>query len=930
MSSIVALDLETTGVDPQSDSIIEIGAVRFNNQRIESEWSSLINPGKHIPGFITQLTGINNAMVSKAPPISDVLSDLEHFVGDAPILGHNVKFDLTFLRKHDIFEYNNGLDTYDMAAVLLPQARRYNLGALAQALNIPAPTTHRALADAHITKDLYLRLYDEALKLPLELLAEIVRLSENTVWGADSIFRTAFHQLNQDTSPSKPGEISGPIFSEPIPSEYKQLIPNETLQPIDVEEITSMLEHGGLFAKKFPHFEHRAEQVELCRSIANTLINNHHLLAEAGTGVGKSIAYLLPAASWALKNNLRVLISTNTLNLQDQLINKDLPDIQDMLGEKLRASVLKGRNNYLCPRRLEALRRLEPETPEELRMLAKMLVWLQSTRTGDLSEITIIGPAERAIWSRISANDEGCTSDTCVGRMGGICPFYRAKQAALQSHIVIVNHALLLADVTTGNRVLPEYDYLIIDEGHHLEDATTNALSFRVTQGDVDRTLRELGGPSSGLLNRTISKTKSFLEPGQIAQLNQIVQKTTDLAFHFQNAFKHFFNILNHFLAEQREGRSLGNYPQQVRIIPSTRTLPAWEEVELVWEDTQATLTPLAESIEIIARSLGNVLDNGDEDLADLLSSMTNIYHRFTEYDENISSMVFNPKPDLIYWVETRPQNNQITIEAAPLHIGNLMEDYLWHQKSSVTVTSATLTTVGNFEYIRNRLNAWDADEISLGSPYDYENSTMLYIPENMPEPQQRVPYQKAIERGLINLCTATNGRTLALFTSYAQLQETSKAISHPLANHGITVYEQGQGASPHALLESFRTTDKAVLLGTRAFWEGVDVPGDALSVLAIIRIPFAVPSNPITAARSETFENPFYEYSIPEAILAFRQGFGRLIRSHQDRGIVAIFDKRVLSKQYGQLFIDSLPPCTVQVGKLEDLPKTAARWLSI
>lgn len=931
MSTIVALDIETTGVDPERDSIIEIGAVRFNDHRIEGEWSSLINPGKPIPGFITQLTGINNAMVAKTPYISDVLSELEHFVGDSPILGHNVKFDISFLKQQDIFRYNSALDTYDMASVLLPNASRYNLGALAQSLNIPTPTTHRALADAHITRNLYLRLFDIALELPLDLLAEIVRLSENVIWGADYIFRAAFNQVNENkTKFTKPINLGGPIYTDPLPPEYEPLLPNDPLKPLDIEEITSMLEHGGSFANLFPHFEYRAEQVELCRSIANTLSSNHHLLAEAGTGVGKSIAYLIPAAIWAIQNNLRVVISTNTLNLQDQLINKDIPDIRKLLGKNLRASLLKGRNNYLCPRRLEILRRLEPETPDELRMLAKMLVWLQQTKTGDLSEITIIGPVERAIWNRISANDEGCTADTCLGRMGGICPFYRAKQAASQSHIVVVNHALLLADVATGNRVLPEFDYLIVDEAHHLESATTNALSFRVTQSDVDRSLRELGSPKSGILGRTLTLTKPYLEPGQIAQLDKLIQLTTDQAIRFQNYFKHFFNGINHFLQDQREGRSLGNYPQQVRILPSTRTLPEWEEIEIIWEDTQAALIPVTETLELIGRSLGTIFENGEEDLSDLISSLTNLYQRLKEYDENISSMVFDPNPDLIYWVQTKPQTNQITLEAAPLHIGKLMEEHLWHQKSSITLTSATLTTVGNFEYIRSRLNSWDADEISLGSPYDFENSTLLYIPENIPEPQERNAYQKAIERGLISLCSATEGRTLALFTSYAQLQTTSNAISNPLSNHGIVVYEQGQGASPHALLESFRTTEKAVLLGTRAFWEGVDVPGEALSVLAIIRLPFSVPSNPITAARSETFENPFYEYSIPEAILTFRQGFGRLIRSHQDRGVVAIFDKRVLTKQYGQMFIDSLPHCTVQTGSLEELPKAAARWLSI
>jgi ATP-dependent DNA helicase DinG len=259
-----------------------------------------------------------------------------------------------------------------------------------------------------------------------------------------------------------------------------------------------------------------------------------------------------------------------------------------------------------------------------------------------------------------------------------------------------------------------------------------------------------------------------------------------------------------------------------------------------------------------------------------------------------------------------------------------LMEQYLWHEKSSVIVTSATLTTNGSFDYIRGRLNAYDADELLLGSPFDYESSTLLYIPDNIPEPAQRHAYQAAVERGLINLSIATGGRLLALFTSYAQLQQTSRALAGPLGSRGIAVYEQGQGASPHALLESFKTADQAVLLGTRAFWEGVDIPGEALSVLALIKLPFSVPSDPIVAARSETFEQPFYEYNIPEAILTFRQGFGRLIRTQYDRGVVAVFDKRVISKQYGRMFTDSLPQCTTKVARIEDLPKSAVDWLGI
>jgi DNA polymerase-3 subunit epsilon/ATP-dependent DNA helicase DinG len=312
----------------------------------------------------------------------------------------------------------------------------------------------------------------------------------------------------------------------------------------------------------------------------------------------------------------------------------------------------------------------------------------------------------------------------------------------------------------------------------------------------------------------------------------------------------------------------------------------------------------------------------------DLAITLRSAVRALGEVFANLEKMVFEPDPQTIYWAEIRPLQGRVALHAAPLEVGQLVQRFLWYEKESVIMTSATLTTAGEFDYLRARLGAEDADELALGSPFDYESSTLLYLINDIPEPTDRQAYQLAVERGLLRLCKATHGRTLALFTSYDQLRRTAKAITEPLAAEGVLVFEQGEGASRHALLESFRTTEQAVLLGTRSFWEGVDVPGEALSVLAIIRLPFDVPSDPIVAARAETYESSFSEYSVPEAILRFRQGFGRLIRTRSDRGLVVTFDRRILSKPYGRAFIDSLPRCTVRSGPLADLASAAARWL--
>lgn len=932
MDSIVALDIETTGLDPQKDEVIEIGAVRFKGHRVEGEWTTLIHPGKRIPPFITQLTGITDQMVVDAPSIRDVLPDLTHFIGNAPILGHNINFDLGFLKRHDLFKQNFTMDTYEMASVLLPNAGRYNLGALAQALGVPYPATHRAKDDAHATRGVFLRLYAELLDLTVDLLDEIVSLSTPIEWGGYWPFRMALGEISKKTASQGPSQIfQGSSLFEKAPSHpVSPLVRAEQVAPLDIDDVASILEPGGIFSKHFPNFEYRTQQVEMLRSVAEALSHGRHLMVEAGTGTGKSMAYLVPAALFALQNNDRVVISTNTINLQDQLINKDIPDLCHVLDIPVQAVVMKGRGNYLCPRRFEILRRRGPESAEEMRVMGKVFVWLRGSQTGDRTEINLNGPAERAVWSRISAENEDCSIETCIKRTGGTCPFYRVRQAAQSAHLIIVNHALLLADVATNNRVLPEYNYLIIDEAHHLEDATTEALSFEITMSEVDRTLKILGGPKGGTLGWLLAATQGILAPSDYASLDHQVQRTTDLAFRFDNLMKQFFTSISQFLSEQREGRQVGMYAHQERILPATRTQPSWGDVELAWDAAQQSLLPLIELLSQLVKGLGEIREFLQETDEDLPGTLTNLLRSLDELNRNIDGLVFKPSAAMVYWAEVLPHNNHLSLHAAPLHIGQLVQKYLWHEKDSVILTSATLTTAGEFSYIRGRLMAEEAYELALGSPFDYENSALLYLVNDISEPSDRNGHQRGLEQGLIPLCKAVGGRTLVLFTSYDQLKKTSQAIAPILAKDNILVYEQGEGASPHSLLETFRSSERAVLLGTRAFWEGVDIPGEALSVLVIAKLPFDVPSDPIVAARSETFEDPFGQYSLPEAILRFRQGFGRLIRTQFDRGVVAVFDKRVISKSYGRYFMDSLPTCTLINGPMGHLPTAASKWLNL
>ncbi len=925
MDSIVAVDIETTGLDPDRDAITEIGAVKFNGSRIEAEWSSLVNPGRHIPEFITGMTGIDDAMVRHAPGFGEIAADVQAFIGDSAVLGHSVRFDLGFLQKKVSFRGNKVVDTYELASVLIPNAGRYNLGSLCKELGVLLPATHRALDDARATHGIYVRLESLAEELPSDLLQELLRCSEQVDWDARPVFDEILRARGvKRVKATRPAKKAAPIADG---AGQPALETPEHPLSLDEEEVASILEHAGAFSKHFAAYEQRPEQIHMLRAVTSALSRGRHLMVEAGTGIGKSFAYLIPAALFAVRNNTRVVVSTNTINLQDQLVRKDIPDLEEALRLGTRASVLKGRSNYLCPRRLENLERFGPRNADEMRVLAKVLIWRQTDSSGDRSTINLNGIAERDVWMRLSAEDDACTTETCIKRTGGACPFHRARIAAQSAHLLVVNHALLLSDVAAEGKVLPEYSYLIVDEGHHLESATTNALSFRLRQFDLERLLKELGGSGGGLLGNLLAACRSSFSPADFGSIQQRVNHATDAAFRIQELVREFFKSMSDFLADSTEAGTPSVYATQTRILPATRTQPGWEAVEIAWDALEQTLGSLMKSLSGIHDSATGLPENGAEAVQDALSDLNSVYRRLAEAESNVSAMIGKPSPDQVYWLEARPNGANLSLNTAPLRVGPLIEKVLWHEKSSVILTSATLTAHGEFDYLRNTLGADEADEIQLGSPFDYESSTLLYVANDMPEPNSH-SYQQALNQALVSTARATGGRVLALFTSYAAIKRTAQAITQPLSRDDILVYEHGDGASPNMLLESFKSSERAVLLGTRSFWEGVDIPGAALSVLFIAKLPFDVPTDPLIAARSELYEDPFLEYYLPEAVLKFRQGFGRLIRTASDKGVVAIMDRRVISKQYGRLFLESLPRCTSRQGATANLAREAARWL--
>lgn len=935
MSTYAILDLETTGLDPRTSSIIEIGILLLQDGEVVEEYSTFVRPHTPIPPEITDITGITDAMVADAPSLFKLRAQVRRLLADHVIVGHNVSFDVGFLQQEEMALHNRTIDTVTLASVLLPNAGRYGLEYLANYLNLPLPEhgqSHRALDDCLLTAELFLALHEQAAKLDVAILSEIAEAGLRVGWAEARFFEEALKTAVREAysggkkAPAKAGRLQKELFKPPA-IEAKTLTPKEKPDQIPGEEILGMFGPKGNFARTFTGFEARAEQVDMVSAVIQAFNEGKHLLIEAGTGTGKSVGYLLPAAFWAVLNGRRVVVSTNTINLQDQLVQKDIPELQRVLPFEFRATVRKGRSNYLCTRLFQQLRHKGPQSAEEMALYGRMLVWLPQTITGDKGEITLRNLDERLMWDKLSADNDICTSELCAENR---CPRHIAQRRADTSHVVIVNHALLLSDLANEGHILPPFQDLIVDEAHHLELAVTSGLSFEADKRVLERTVQDVVRPNAGLLDQMTGKT-NMIAPDQRAALNGLVNKVQEAASLAMVRLDEFFATLHYFLQDYVRGRS--NFAQQVRLTTAERAQPNFDEVVLGWDNLNKPLYNMVKSLKSIAEVVVELAESYEIDDVELLvQSVTTALRGLEETRTNIENIIADPKPDFIYWAEI--MKDKLSLHAAPLHVGPLVEEYIFHAKETVVLTSATLRTAPafgetepSFSYIRQRLHAHDAYELALGSPFDYKANALLYLATDMPEPNQP-GYDRYVSQALIDCAVTMSGHTLALFTSYQHMREITQQIREPLRRAGITVLAQSDGGSRQQITDQFRDPNsKTILLGTKSFWEGVDIPGDNLQVVVLVKIPFDVPSDPVFAARSETFDNSFFEYSIPEAVLRWRQGFGRLIRRKSDEGVVLVLDKRVLSKRYGQAFTDALPECTTIRQPTTRIPELLVRW---
>ncbi|MFQ6042172.1 MAG: ATP-dependent DNA helicase, partial [Candidatus Poribacteria bacterium] len=641
--------------------------------------------------------------------------------------------------------------------------------------------------------------------------------------------------------------------------------------------LTKIFTPGGLISQNLNGYEYRLQQLEMAEAVDAAFRDGEHLIVEAGTGVGKSFAYLIPAVRFALEENEKIIISTNTINLQEQLINKDIPFLESVLPEPFEAVLVKGRGNYLCLRRLDNLLTYDRalfDTLDEVEEIQRIIEWSKKTKDGSLADIEPQPMPD--VWRQVASESDNCLSARCPNYKK--CFYFRARGRIEKANLVIVNHHLLFSDWALRKEnpitaVLPPYSYLILDEAQHIESVATEHIGIQLSNYRVKHLLDSLCNPKrkGGLLIRLKAE-----------DLIGLVERARDRA-------NELFNSIAAWVGDEKEGAK--------RI----------EQREFVPNVMDSSLRYLQNALKILHDAVKT--DDEKTEVAAHLRRCVNLRN-------DIDAMLTQPEPDWVYWVELAARRYAtISLNAAPISVSDELSAHLFAKIKSAVMTSATLSTNRNFEYFKSQIGLNGCRELLVGSPFNYAEQVQIYIPKRMPDPRSYRFIPAAIEK-IKEYLKFTHGKAFVLFTSYKMMDEVYEAVAPYLEELGIATFKQGGGMSRHTMLEEFRRDIDSVLFGTSSFWEGADVQGEALSNVIVVKLPFSVPTHPVVQARADYIEtrggNAFMEYSLPEAILRLKQGFGRLIRNKNDKGIVVILDSRVLTKPYGKIFLNSLPECQV------------------
>jgi ATP-dependent DNA helicase DinG len=710
----------------------------------------------------------------------------------------------------------------------------------------------------------------------------------------------------------------------------------EALKPtqhtnIEHQQVAELLDHQGKISQHMADFEDRPEQLRMAFAVTDALNKHSISLVEAGTGTGKSMAYLVPSILWGITNNERVVVSTNTINLQEQLVRKDLPFLQRATGLEFNFELIKGRSNYLCQRRLESAS-MEPGLfdAEHLGELGALREWAEQTEDGSREDLSFL--PHNSLWEEVCCEADQCSRSQCLHFNS--CFFHQARRRAARADILVANHSLLLADLSLRKQtdnysalaVLPPFSRLIIDEAHHLEEVATRYFSTQVTRFGYSRILNRLRHPRKaqrGLLPRLLAQLGRSLEEGHDSLYRDLHEGIEDLLVKRNELFDRAITQLEDTGVALAEILNQEIHPKneiRQRLIPKLLQHDDWQEIEGSLKSLARDTSETGDAIIELLKKCNKLPDEAAEATRSLCTDLAGIALRLHTIADHL--LAFTSKdPDSCAWFEVskgrigRSEGIVTKLCTAPLVVAPLLRDAMMERMQTVILTSATLTVGERFNYLRestgiNQVEPTRVTELLLSSPFNYKQQALLAIPTDIPEPG-KPGYAEAVRDITEQALLAADGRSFVLFTAYSLLRRVHEELAPGLSARGYQVLRQGE-STRHNLLKKFSQDHTSILFATDSFWEGVDVPGRALEQVIIARLPFKVPTEPVLEARAEAITNaggdPFMEYTVPQAVIRFRQGFGRLIRQRSDQGVVLILDSRVVRRGYGRLFLHSLP----------------------
>ena len=917
--TIVIFDLETTGLDSYYDEILEFGAWRIEEGKKPVSLQFLVRPRYEVSTKILKLTGITREELVSAGSLEEHREEIFNFFQDAVLVGHNIEFDLRFLERglNCIFHQENW-DTLEMVRIFFPALGHYRLSVLAEKLDLALPngfSLHRALADAWISWKLIEACWQKGTEYDLSFYDQAKSLQAG--WKGARFF-TLLHQEITRSFPERP--IRTDIVIRPG---EEGLFVENVLQdevPAEAEWVLQCFSSGGILQEILSGYESRLGQTRMAESVLKGLTNSQHIVVEAGTGTGKSFAYLLPVLWWARKTGQKVVAATHTIPLQEQLYQKDLPVLAQILPFSFRTVILKGKGNYCCLKKWAGTQANPTElSPQERLAALSVLSWLRETETGDLQELPQTDNIQK-IRFKISAESENCDYQRCP--RAGICFLFRARKRAENADLVIVNHSLLLSDLKTDFKVLPEYRYLVVDEAHHLHSSALEQLGSEMSLDKVERLLEKVYRPQGQCFYLTCKLRQGYYAAlvsaaawdtfGQ--KLENIPKECEAVLEQVRELFVFFAKILN--------GR------QTLRLIKAFKRENWWFALETQAENLTGRLTQLISSLE----GLNKVLAAEDSDELDSLRRELAGFQREFEGFKDTLSLVINVEDIMrVTWLEYK---NVIYLKSSLVDVSQILKDKVFSRLKSAILTSATLSIAGSFgHYLQEVGLPEDTLSLQVASPFDFSEQMSLYVVKDLWKSQEAEGIIAAkIAEFVAEIAQHLRGRTLVLFTSHHLLQAAYTPLLKHLEESDLNLLAQGIDGGRSTILGEFLRKPGSVLLGATSFWEGIDIPGQALSCVILVKLPFWPPSLPLIEARSELLQsqgrNPFSEFMLPEAVIKFKQGFGRLIRSKTDRGFVILLDDRVISKRYGSMFLSSLPLETHRRGNEKQVLKQIKTWI--